>query len=474
MSAFPGSRMFERPQFAVVILVTCLFTRLLLFTISRPWVPSNAEEVILQYDAVGYHALALTLIHHAQFALEEGGEPEALRTPGYPLYIGFLYTIFGEKPWIVLLSQILLDGISCLLLFALVEQALSSEIALYAGLFYALDPHLILYSNHLLSETLFVFFCVLFFYFFWNSISRKAGRGQITYLSWSALFLGMATLVRPVSQFLTLVILVIILVLVRGEIRKRLKQVAVFAAVFVLSLSPWLIRNYITFNVLSLSSAADYNLLLLHVASFETERRGLQDKRVAQDLLRSEASDLMREDGLNPDDLRPYGFIATRYYRNLAVQYIRDYPDYFVKHYVTGVLHFFIELDTPNYARYLHIPVTEFYVKGHPNIFILIRNWFSQKTLAEIAIGVCIGLYLVACYTSVTIGVLAIRNSQYDRVLLYCCAAITLYFALITGAAGWARFRVPSIPFYIIFAGIGVASLKSFGGKWVGKVLGRG
>jgi len=465
--------MSKLPKFTPVVLAICLFTRLFLFIIAEPWMPSNVEEVILQYDAVGYHALAVTLTNHAQFALEEDGEPEALRTPCYPLYVSLFYSIFGEKPWIVLLSQVVMDVISCMLLITLVAQALNPEIALYAGLFYALDPHLVLYSNHLLSETLFVFLCILFFYFFWNAISKEVKRDQIVCLSCSAFLLGMATLVRPVSQSLLLVLLIIILIFVREGIKERLKRVVVFAMVFVFSLSPWLIRNYITFNVLSLSSSANYNLLVLHVASFETERRGLQDKLITQDLLRSEASDLMREDGLNPDNLRPYGFIATGYYRNLGIQYIKNYPGYFIKHYVTGILHFFLELDTPNYARYFHIPVTGFYLKGHPNIFILMRDWFTQKTLAEVAMGVCIGLYLVACYTCVAIGVFAARSNRCDRAFLCCCAAVTLYFALITGSAGWARFRVPAVPFYLSFAGIGVVSLKSSGEKWLEGVKSR-
>ena len=464
MTGLRKRMLFGRPKLVALILVTCLVTRLFLFVAARPWVPSNAEEVILQFDAVGYHSLAVTLVNHGQFALQEGGEPEALRTPGYPLYIGLFYAVFGEKPWVVLLSQIVLDGLSCLVLISLLNKALGSRAALYGGLFYALDPHLILYANHLLSETLFLFFCVLSFYFFWRA--HDEARRRIPHLVCSALFLGLTTLVRPVSLFLGSVFSVLVFFLMGEGVVDKLKRAGLFAAVFALVLSPWVTRNQIVFDRWSLSSSGGYNLLMLQVAPFETERRGLQDKRVTQELLRSEASTMMREDGIDPATLRPYGFVPSRYYRELAVQYIRTYPGLFAKHYVSGIVHFFLELDTPDYARYLHIPVTEFYIKGQRSFFALIKNWLCQKTASEMVLGVGIGLYLMTCYGAAMLGVVTAANGPDRKAFLGCSMVVVLYFALITGAGGRARFRLPAIPFYVGFAGIGVTSFKRSVRQW--------
>lgn len=467
MTRFFRSFSLTRSKFVAVVLVMCLVTRLLLFVVSEPWDPLNTEQIILQFDAVGYHSLAVTLINHSQFALENDGEPEALRTPGYPLYISLFYAVFGEKPWVVLLSQAFLDVLSCMILFRLMEKMFGSDVALYAGLFYALDPHLILYSNHLLSETLFLLFCVIFFYFFWVALSGENGTNEITYLSVSGLFLALATLVRPVSIFLILAFSIMIVILTGRGPAEKLKRVGAFAAVFALTLSPWLIRNSIVFDTPSLSSSGGYNLLMLQVAPFETERRGLQDKRMTQKLLREEAGIAMRKDGLDPDRLRPYGFVPAGYYRDLAVQYIRTYPGRFANHYLAGILHFFVELDTAGYARYLRIPVSEFYIKGQSGFFTLVENWFRQKTSTEIGFGVCIGLYLSLCYVSVAVGALRVGQGNYCKSFLWSCAFVTLYFALITGAAGRARFRLPAIPFYVGFAGIGVSDLKVSAGRLI-------
>jgi 4-amino-4-deoxy-L-arabinose transferase-like glycosyltransferase len=296
------------------------------------------------------------------------------------------------------------------------------KVASSAGLFYALDPHLILYANHLLSETLFVFFCMVFFFFMVKAISKKPTNKKMWFAILAGLWLGMATLVKPISQFLP-VIIVCFFAFAPTQIKKGLKLSGVFILVFVLVTFPWLLRNYLTFDVLSISSSSDYNLLLLHVASFETDRRGVQDKQIAQTILRNEANEMMRADGLDPNSMHPYGFVPTSYYRQLAMQYIKQYPACFAKHYIAGLLHLFLELDTPNYARYLHIPITTFHTKGHANIFELMIEWFRQKTTAEMSIGIFVITYLVICYVAVAVGIFtSIKNKDYHCIFLLLCA----------------------------------------------------
>ena len=180
----------------VMPLLICLLLRLFLFLAVHPWDPSVSEHVILQGDAPDYHNLAITLMDHHTFSLREVARLEELRTPLYPLFIGLVYSMAGEKPWIVLLFQVVIDTLSCLFIYRLLEKVLSSTIAFYASLFYAIDPHLILFSNTLLSETLFVFFCVAGFYFFAMAIQTGFQEYAHKRVLFSALFFGAATLVE--------------------------------------------------------------------------------------------------------------------------------------------------------------------------------------------------------------------------------------------------------------------------------------
>jgi 4-amino-4-deoxy-L-arabinose transferase-like glycosyltransferase len=458
---------FRLTKFTVAILALCLLTRVGLFLVARPWEPTNERAVVLQFDAVGYHALAVNLLQHGVFSQTVDGQPEGLRTPGYPLFLALCYSAFGQRTWVVLIAQLFLDTLSCFLLLVTFTRTLGSKAASYAGLFYALDPHLVLYANHLLSETVFVFCCVVCLFFMAQVMLERRRYRRLSMAAVAGLCLGVATLVRPVSQFLPGV-LVLFLALTSDKLVEGLKVGGVLALTFILVLSPWLLRNYRTFDVLSLSSSGGYNLLFLHVASFETDRRGVQDKRIAQDALRSEANEMMRADGIDPDAMHPYGMVPARYYRQLARQYMRRYPGRFAKHYAVGILHLFLELDTPNYARYLHVPVTDFYTKGQSNILKLMVEWFRQKTTPELAIGVSIMAYLVLCYTAVLWGgVVSVTGRSDHQTFLLLCALVSAYFVFIVGTAGFARFRVPAIPFYLSFAGVGSTSIE----RWVRRGL---
>ncbi len=248
------------------------------------------------------------------------------------------------------------------------------------------------------------------------------------------------------------------LVSLRKNIRKGLRFTAIFAVIFILSLSPWIVRNYITFNVLSISSSPDYNILLLYVAPFVAEQQN-QDIKIVYNSLRSEVEALMSQDGLDSHEFNRHDFRVTKYYRELGIKYIRNYPIDFVKHYAIGIVHFFFNLDTRVYAKYLGLPNAEIHIKGHTNVLILMKNWIRQKTLGEKVVGLWISLYLLICYISAAAGIFAGRKNYHKTFLLYSGITI-LYFVLITGTAGLARFRLPSIPFYLVFVGIGVVLLE--------------
>ena len=144
-------------KYVVIVLTVCIGVRLIFFGLVQPWNPQVEEQVILVDDAKGYHQLATTLIEDHRFALSGTDPPNAKRTPGYPLFIASAYSLFGPRPWTVLLVQILVDTLSCLLLLLTLARLFGQRVALISSFFYALNPPLILFSSRLLSEVLFVF-----------------------------------------------------------------------------------------------------------------------------------------------------------------------------------------------------------------------------------------------------------------------------------------------------------------------------
>lgn len=443
----------------LVLLLLCLIPRLFLFAMVKPWDPTVRDRVILKNDALEYHQLAVSVLEHRRFSFQKGegpGTPDTLRTPLYPLLISLIYSICGnESTWSVLLVQILIDTASCFLLFLLVLKFFNLRVAFYASLFYALDPFLILYSLTLLSDGLFVFLYLLSAYWFSEAIYRQYGHSFL-YVLLSAFFCGLATLVRPVSQFLPFIIVPFLFFVLRKEIKKAFKLGVLYLVIFAITLSPWILRNFNTYGVLSLSTVGAYNLIALYVGPIEMERRGQPLEKV-QGAMMEEVDHLIRQEGRNPENLN--AFQQAGYWEKLAFRTIRQHPIAFTKHYLQGIVHLFATLGTGPYGDLLQLPKKngKFEIKAYSNMVALLKDWVKLKTQQEITIGLVVGLYLCITYALLVVGlVIYWRRDRKNPFLLFSLIMI-LYFILITGTAGLARFKLPAIPFYLIFVGIGLS-----------------
>ena len=120
--------------------------------------PSGAHE--RNRDNSGRHAPYLgparQLLEHGRFDSESPpGQPEFLRTPGYPAFIAAVYRVFGENDnTAVLLAQVLLSALTVLLAYLLAARMWSEPIGLLAALLVALDPLQNTSASTLLTESL--------------------------------------------------------------------------------------------------------------------------------------------------------------------------------------------------------------------------------------------------------------------------------------------------------------------------------
>lgn len=439
----------------IIIGIICLLIRLFLFIIVGPWNPNAAEKAILKRDALEYHNFAVSLIKDHRFVCVDGGhgpyfKSDSLRTPLYPVFVGIIYIIFGIKPWIVLLFQIFLDTASCILLFITIRDMLNLRIALYAGIFYAIDPFLILWANNLFGETLLIFFCVLALYSYSKALVLDYEKKWIVF---SAAAFGLACLVKPIMLYVPIVIAIHLIVFLRRNIKKALKTAGIFVFVFILILLPWFIRNYIVYNSFSLSSSGGYNLLMLYAGPIKMEREDIQTEEILYEKMSEEANNMMIKEGITPEDLND--FQKSKYWHKLAMQYINRYPLSFTKHYILGIVRSFFCLGTMHYAELLQWQNTQIEMKTYPNLYKLVVAWFNQKSIKEIIVGMLILSYLATTYICLVIGIFISWKLQNKQFLLF-CAAVFLYIILLTGTAGCSRYRLPAVPFYLSFTGMGM------------------
>ncbi|BCV24049.1 glycosyltransferase family 39 protein [Gelria sp. Kuro-4] len=164
--------------------------------------------------------------------------------PGFIFLSGGLIRLFGpEGYWTaVRYLQALLGAATCALGCAIGRAAFGSRSAgLLGGLGLAVYLPLIYYTGLAFSETLFLFFLMAAVYYLYRLARTQAVRDAAA----AGFLLGLATLTRPVSLLVPVLVLPWYWLLWGRRLRPVLGRVLLMGAVLLLTLLPWVVRNYI-------------------------------------------------------------------------------------------------------------------------------------------------------------------------------------------------------------------------------------
>jgi hypothetical protein len=190
----------------------------------------------------------------------------------------------------------------------------------------------------------------------------------------------------------------------------------------------------------------------------EMAKQNQEDEKSIQKSLLSEAEEMMIADGFQPQKLND--FQKADYYKRLAIRYIRNDPFHFLQAYVLGIFHTFTNICTSDFARIFGKSMHKVNIKAFSNIFDLVKEFIKKKGITGLLIASLIIPFLVVTYFGLIVGMIVSWKS-YNRDALLFCLLVMIYFVAITGAAGIARFKLPSIPFYLAFSGIGISYFRS-------------
>jgi len=168
-------------------------------------------------------------------------EPEyyVKRTPGYSLFYGIHYVLFGKKYSFLLIRyiQLILFAISAFLLTKTVFNISKKETPSFiVGILYASMSWILGYAYFTITESLYPALCIFFMYF--ASLYYKSN--QLKYLVISGIISGIALLTKPLS-FTLLIPIALYLLFSKNMILKIL----VFGVGMSIVMLPWIIRNYI-------------------------------------------------------------------------------------------------------------------------------------------------------------------------------------------------------------------------------------
>jgi hypothetical protein len=187
-------------------------------------------------DSYYYDAVATTLLENPLYYTS------ALHPPLYSVLVAIIYAVFGRGFTGFALTQIFIDLGSLVLFWKLCSKLVDKRFANVCAVIYALYPDMIYFTGQLLPGNLFIFILLLtvniLYSLYFNPRVRTAAAAGISF-GLTALTWGGATALLP--------FLPVWLWIVHGW-RNGSKYVFYVFLFFAVTLSPWVVRNYIVWK----------------------------------------------------------------------------------------------------------------------------------------------------------------------------------------------------------------------------------
>ncbi len=403
----------------------------------------------------GYYEIAENLIAGNGFSKEIRSPfiPDSIRAPIYPLFLAGFFYIF-ESYYAALIAQIIIGSIIPLLGYRIAFQLLAHRrMATVVAVVLAIEPFAILFSLTIMSETLFTALFLVgatLFLDYW-----KDRQGLI--LAYATGFFALATLARPTIQFLPLVLIFAVLFIANGRVAIAIKHSFVIAAVFLLILAPWSVRNFIQFGNPALSvqyASVPYAYLIPSLLALE------------KDISFMDALKQFYEGEGDIESVEDITLANASFYKKRATEILKEHPVGLTKSIGITFLTFFTHDGYLDVLRRLGLsPSLQL---DRPAFFLLLESpqkaWkFVRPLIASPAILVILGrivwVLITFCFI---VGIIRYIRVPEQRAKGIFILLIIFYFAVTTIAVGLsvnARFRMPVNAFILTFAVYGMSDL---------------
>jgi 4-amino-4-deoxy-L-arabinose transferase-like glycosyltransferase len=440
------------------LFLAALALRLLIFGVI-----AHEPRKFYTYDSDGYDRRAMNILRYGEFASE--GEPPRTpdldRTPVYPLYLAAVFGSVGHQPWVAILLQVIIGSLTAVLTYLLARELRLSHLAAFVGgLIVALDPVSAMNANRLLTETIFTTLIVASIY----ALARYLNSERLSWALGAAVLLALASLTRPIAQFLPIAVLPLFVVVLRRAGWKR----ALLGALILLGVSlpltySWAYRNYRQAGVFTLSTISDTNLVYYRARAVLAEVNG-----ISQDdawVVLEEQVARAAGPGASPSQV-----VAAQ--RQIAIDTFRSYPGLTLKMLVFGVARIVADPGYTITCTLLDPSSTSF--DCFPGKSTMNDPGLIDKALSRVGamsaiqiLALALSAVVLAClYGGAAIGLVRLLRERDWLTLGVTLLLIGYFVGLSAGAESNSRFRIPALPFMAILAGAGWAALRVWGAAW--------
>lgn len=387
-----------------------IFIFLIALSLRILYLPQIARELPIS-DEAGYDEAAMNLVNGKGYGMFGY---RSYQPPLYPFFLAVVYRLFGHDYVMVKVIQMILGSFGCILLYFIARIAFNEKIGLISGLIYAAYDGLIFLNGHLLTENLFILLKLLFIL-----LLLKFSRSENLFiLILSGVLIGLCALTKT-----NVLVSVPFICLWFLTISRRWVFYSLILILFIgVTISPWTIRNYLIHHrFVPIASYTGESLYRFNYPNGMNVELARERKR-------------FKELGLKEGDM-------NLYYFKRVFEYIRDNPktyffEFFIKKLNWNLRSFFFSdsiwfpCSKPG-VNIPYIPLISWRVLSFfsfMGILLSLRRWRRASLLY---------LYL------------------FPQIILI----LTIFFA-------WTRFRLPIVPFFIIFAAFAIYSVFNIEYLW--------
>jgi hypothetical protein len=420
---------------------------LLVCRLSFASLPLVRPQLALANDTDRYVPIANGILARTAYAWNTDHPGELLNTVGYPLFLAAVYLTLGHSAADVCLAQLLITGLLALFIYLGLARSVGVMPAAVAALIVAADPLTMLWSLTILTETL---------------LAVSLGMAALALVTWArsphwgtltaaGLLLGVASLVKPYALLIGLVWSAAILVLDphRGSPRlasftQGFRRMIVFITPVLVLVLPWMVRNALLWNCVTLSSV-DRVTMRDYVAAKIVEEVDHIPLNQAQAMLQAQ------DPGVCPQDGGKY------------LDMVLSHPQTYIRLHLTGTIPVLIGTSFDRWLEYFGVEYVlpdlwrPFMDHGISGLFSVLRQELGRAPAALVLLPVLTGWQLVVYALALT-GVLAywrVDNAATRWSILVLVTTI-LVLLLTPGQGGHERFRVPAMPLLAILAAYGI------------------
>ncbi|MEK7388704.1 MAG: glycosyltransferase family 39 protein [Elusimicrobiota bacterium] len=387
-------------------LLVCLLGAALVIRTAFVWYFYTHPHPVNILDADNYTGLAAGLVEWGEFSVDKG-EPSLDRPPGFPFFIALFYLIFGVKPALVLIVNVVLSTATCAFAFLLGRRLFSETAGFIALAFWVVYPYSIYYCGWAIRETFMTFLVALELWCLLEWQDKRTAKWAVV----CGLGAAAISLTNPITLvFLGLVPLIL---LARQGLMDAARHAVFYYIVLGVLYAPWPIRNYRIFGVPVLTNIHGgkqfYQGMIVPPEAFGTE----EETRIL-------SSDPDYRVGLERLEKKDY-VGANDWFKAAGRRWVLQNP----LRYAGIVAHRVVKL-------WRLVPYERVYSHGYNQIF-----WAS---LLSDGLAIPLGL----------MGMFIFRKRWRDLLALYAAAGLwTLAYVLVFVVI---RFRLPAMMVMIVFA----------------------